>query len=166
VKPIMIIVVLVVATSGVAQETPKGIPEQAAPVYAYVKSALTDDLPAFKDAHTKRALDAYEHAGGVGALFERVKSELPRKFRDAKLAEFSFTAKKQTHAVPGGPLELDGEYYMVMMNVEKVGGVGVFVEKEDGHWKITTPRYKNFDELMRKHKAMTDGTSNKPAGGD
>ena len=162
-KPIVIIVALVAATSGVAQEVPKGIPEQAAPVYAYVKSALTDDLPAFKDAHTKRALDAYSKAGGVDALFKRVKSELPQKFEHARLTEFSFTAKKQTHAIPGSPLELDGDYYMVMVNVEKVGGMGVFVEKEDGHWKITIPRYKNLDEFMRKHKAMTDGTTNKPA---
>ena len=154
-------VIMLAGGLALAQPLPEGVPEHAHPVYVYIKSVLSDDLVSFRKAHSTVALGAYEQAGGISNLFEQVKTDIPKQFKNAELKEFTFTAEKQTHASPGSPLELDGEYFMVMMNVEDVGGLGVFVEKEEGQWKITIPRYKNLEELMEKHKAMTDGASNK-----
>ena len=162
-KAMMISLALAVTSTGLAQAEPKDMPEQAAPVYAYVKAALENDLPHFKEAHTKRALDGYEKMGGISNLFDQVRAMLPRKFKGAKLDEFVFTAERQTHATPGSPLELDGVYYTVMMTVEKAGGMGVFVEKEDGNWKITLPKYKNLEEYMKKQKAAADEPAGKAA---
>ena len=145
---------------------PQNVPEQARPVYVYIKSVLSDDLASFKKAHSKVALVAYEQAGGINKMFEQVKAEIPKKFENAQLKDFTFTAERQTHATPGSPLELDGEYCMVMMNVAKGGGMGVFVEKEDGQWKITIPRYKNLKEVMETFKAMNEGASSKAIDSD
>lgn len=158
----ILIALAVLATTVMAADRLNTVPEQAAPVYAYVKAVLTHDIESFKNAHTKRALAAYKQPGGINELFKQIKLEFPGKFKGAKLADFSFTAKKQKYAIPGGSLELDGEYYMVMMNVERVGGRGVFVEKEDDEWKITIPRDKNLQEFMKKAKAAEEGTPNRP----
>ena len=90
-----------------ANPLPQGVPEQARPVYVYINSVLSDDLSSFRKAHSKVALGAYEQAGGISKLFDQVKTEIPKKFANAQLTDFTFTAEMQTHATPGSPLELD-----------------------------------------------------------
>jgi hypothetical protein len=153
--------IVLTGVTALADPFPAGIPDQARPAYVYLKSVLSNDLTAFKNAHAKVALGAYDKAGGISNLFEKAKTELPKEFKNAALKDFTFTAERQTHASPGSPIELDGEYYMVMMNVEDVGGMGVFVEKEDSEWKITIPKYKNLDAVMKMQKAKVDEASNK-----
>jgi len=143
-----------------ADTLPASVPEQAAPVYAYVKALLSDDIESFKKAHTKRALTAYEQAGGIEEVLPKIKTEFAAKFHGVTVGDFTFTAHKEKYAVPGGPVELDGEYFMVKFNVEKIGGGGVFVEREDKQWKITIPRYKNLDEIIKKAKQLQESTSN------
>ena len=148
-------------TTTLAEEAKQTVPEQAAPVYGYVKAMLAGDIETFKKVHTKRSLAAYEQAGGIDTLFPKFSAEFIKTYKGAALADFSFTAKPEKYAVPGGPIELDGEYYMVQFQVEKIGGGGVFVEREGQQWKITIPRYKNLEEVMKKAKAMEQVAPNK-----
>jgi hypothetical protein len=161
-RHVIVSAVIVIASGlALAQPLPESIPEQARPAYLYIKAILSDDLVSFSNAHTKVAIEVYKEMGGISNLFAQAKVAIPKKFENAELKQFTFTAERWTHATPGGPLELDGEYYMVMMNVEAVGGIGTFVEKETGQWRITIPRYKNLEELMERHKAMSNVASDK-----
>jgi len=146
------------ATTVTAADKSKTVPKQVATVYTFVKAILADDIESFKNANSRVALKAYQQTGGLNKQFNQMKSLFLKKFsEDAELADFSFTAEKRA---PGGGVELDGDYYMVMINVENVGGLGILVEQEDGEWKVTIPRIKNIEEIL-KAKAAHDAKSQK-----
>ena len=134
------IALIFIAIGTVAEETKKE-PVQVLGVRRYLQAIFDDDIAAFSSAHTKMALEAYKQQGGMENLFGKAKVEIPKKFNASDLSEFTFTAKRSTHATPAKRLELDGEYYLVMANTKR-RGIGMFVEFEDGKWKVTVPKYK------------------------
>jgi hypothetical protein len=159
----VIILCSIVAESATAQIARKRIPEQAAPVYRFVKAVYANDLTGFTNSFTASVREAYvKEDGSIVKSFARIKTALPAEFKDVKLSDFTFLVTKKERAGITNDSEYDGEYYMVMLVATNVNSAGFLVKTNDkGAWKITTPRYKNLDQILKDYKKVKDKTSKK-----